>query len=190
MGLNLITKAEYKAYVGISSTNNDAEIDSLIPKVSAFIKNYCRRSFIDYLNDAKTEVFNGGSKFYLKEFPVDKVLSLEYSNDYGQNYQELVEFTDWVLDTTEAAILPINATGVFAEYINGYIVTYTGGYETVPEDLKLAVMDLITYYRKSDSSIHNTKTPTSNSMQVEYITNTSLPAHIKRVLDLYVADYS
>lgn len=190
MGLNLITKAEYKAYAGINSTNSDAEIDSLIPKVSEFTKQYCRRTFIDYYNDEKIELFTGGSIFYLKEFPVDKILLVEYSNDYGQNYQELTEFQDWVLDVKQDAILPINTTKEFPEAINGYKVMYTGGYEAVPQDLKLAVMDLVTFYMKNEGSIHNTKTPTSNSMQVEYITNTNLPAHIKRVLDLYVADYS
>lgn len=190
MGLNLITKAEYKAYVGINSTNSDAEIDSLIPKVSELVKSYCRRTFIDHYNDEKIELFIGGDRLYLKEFPVDKVLLLEYSSDYGQNYQELTEFTDWVLDVNEDAIVPLNTQKTFSEAINGYKVMYTGGYETVPQDLKLAVMDLVTYYRKNEGAIHNTKTPTSNSMQVEYITSTNLPAHIKRVLDLYVADYS
>jgi len=190
MGLSLVTKAEYKAYVGINSTNSDAEIDSLIPKVSELVKNYCRRSFIDYMTDEKTELFSGGDRFYLKEFPVDKILLLEYSSDYGQNYQELVEYTDWVLDKQTDSILPINAQNTFTEAVNGYRVMYNGGFEKIPEDLKLAVMDLITYYMKNESSIHNTKTPTSNTMQVEYITSTNLPAHIKRILDLYVADYS
>ena len=190
MGLNLVTKAEYKAYVGINSTNSDAEIDSLIPKVSELVKNYCRRSFVDYVNDEKLELFSGGDRFYLKEFPVDKILLLEYSNDYGQNYQELTEFTDWVLDKSTDSILPINAQKLFAKAVNGYKVMYNGGFEKIPEDLKLAVMDLITYYIKNEGAIHNTKTPTSNTMQLEYITSTNFPAHIKRVLDLYVADYA
>jgi len=40
MASNLVTRAEYKAYVGIKSDNQDTEIDSLIPKVSALVKNY------------------------------------------------------------------------------------------------------------------------------------------------------
>jgi hypothetical protein len=74
--------------------------------------------------------------------------------------------------------------------INGYKVSYFAGYEVVPEDLRLAVLDLVTYYRKNDGAIHSTKAPGTNAVQIEYISTTSLPAHIKRVLDFYVADYT
>lgn len=189
MGLNLITKAEYKSYVGINSPNEDALIDSLIPKVSQLIKNYCRRTFVDYIDDPKVDQFNGGEAFYLKEYPVVSVSSVEYSVDYGKTYVALTEYDDWVLNRAEDAIIPTSAS-IFQILVNGYKVTYTAGYESVPEDLKLAVFDLITYYRKNDSAIHSPKAPGTNSVQIEYITTTSLPAHIRRVLDLYVADYT
>jgi hypothetical protein len=60
----------------------------------------------------------------------------------------------------------------------------------VPADLKLAVLDLVTYYRKNDGAIHSTKAPGTNSVQIEYVSTASLPAHIRRVLDMYVADYT
>ena len=187
---NLITRAEYKAYAGISSTNQDVEIDTLIPKVSQLVKSYCRRSFIDFAGDAKTETFNGGTnKYYLQEYPLLTMLSLEYSTDYGQSYNALQEFVDFVADVTDNSIVSLKPGG-FASAINGYSVTYTAGYNAVPEDLKLAVMDLITYYRKNDGAIHSTKAPGTNAVQIEYISTTTLPAHIRRVLDLYVADYT
>lgn len=187
---NLITRAEYKAYAGISSTNQDTEIDTLIPKVSELVKSYCRRTFIDFANNAKIETFNGGTnKYYLQEYPLLTMLSLEYSTDYGQSYNALQEFVDFVADVTDNSIVSLKPGG-FASAINGYSVTYTAGYNAVPEDLKLAVMDLITYYRKNDGAIHSTKAPGTNAVQIEYISTTTLPAHIRRVLDLYVADYT
>lgn len=186
----LITKAEYKTYAGISSTNQDAEIDLLIPKVSELVKSYCRRSFIDYVGNPKIETFNGGTnKYYLKESPLLTLLTVEYSSDYGQNYVPLDEFVDFVADITDSSIVSLKPNG-FSYAINGYAVTYTAGYQTIPEDLKLAVMDLITYYRRNDGSVHSTKAPGTNSVQIEYISTTNLPAHIKRVLDLYVSDYT
>lgn len=190
MALNLITRQEYKTYAGIKSTNSDAEIDALIPRVSEFVKNYCRRSFIDYMDDyAKIETFDGGVKeFILKETPVVSILTVEYSEDYGQTYTELVKFTDWILrDNTVVAIGPRG----FPVALNGYRVTYKAGFDDVPQDLALAVLDLITYYRRNDGSVHNQKVPGGGgSVQVEYISTTTLPAHIRRVLDLYVADYT
>jgi len=188
MGANLITKAEYKAYAGINSTNQDAEIDSLIPKVSELVKSYCRRSFIDYVDEAKTETFKGGySEFLLSEFPVTQVISVQRSTDYGQTYTKLTKFTDWVQDGD--TVVSLDATGVFAELINGYKVSYFAGFETLPEDLKLAAMDMVTYYIKNSSAVHSTKSIQPNTMQVEYITGSQFPAHIRRVLDMYKANY-
>jgi hypothetical protein len=48
---NLITLAEYKAYNGINSTTQDAEINVLIPKISQLIKTYCNRTFIDFYDE-------------------------------------------------------------------------------------------------------------------------------------------
>lgn len=189
MGADLVTKAEYKAYAGIASDTQDAIITSIIPKVSQLIKSLCRRTFLDHVNESKIEVYSGGhgNKLYLKEYPLLSVIAVEKSVDYGAIYTELVEFTDYAIDQEDGSIVAINAD--FTKYINGYKITYTGGYENLPDDLKIAVMDLVTYYIKSDSSIHSTKSPGSNSVQIEYITTTNLPAHIKRVLDLYTSSF-
>jgi hypothetical protein len=191
MGKNLVTKAEYKTYAGITSTNQDAEIDLLIPKVSELVKSYCRRSFIDGLDDPLIQRTNGGfEKIILSEGPVTQVLSVQASSDYGQTYTDLAEYTDWVLDGEDNTIMSLSPQG-FERAVNGYQVSYFAGYEAVPEDLKLAVLDLVTYYRKNDASVHNNRTPGGGgSVQLEYIMNTNFPAHIKRVLDLYVADYA
>lgn len=190
MAKDLTTLEEYKAYVGITNPNQDSTISALIPKVSALVKNICRRTFIDYIDEAKVERFNGGlgSTYYLKEYPLLSVSSVETSDDYGANYTELVEFTDYAADVEDHAIISLAADG-FAKKINGYIVTYTAGYTTLPEDLKLAVFDLITYYLKNDMAVHSSKAPGTNTVQIEYISTTNLPAHIKRVLDLYTASY-
>lgn len=190
MGLSLVTKAEFKAYAGLTSPTQDAVIDALIPKVSALVKSICRRTFVDYVNDTKVEYFDGGYASYSpEETPILSVASFEYSTDYGNTYTSLVEYTDYAVSKTTGDILAISTLG-FPSAINGYKVTYTAGYEALPEDLKLAIFDLITYYMKNDSAIHSSKAPGTNSVQIEYVTNTSLPAHIKRVLDQYAANYN
>lgn len=188
MGANLVTLNEYKIHAGITSTNQDAELNAIIPQISALVKTYCRRSFVDYYDETKTEVFDGGfKKLLLKETPVVQIISVSASEDYGQTYQKLTKFTDWVQKDDE--IISLSPQG-FLEKVNGYKVEYFAGFETVPQDLKIAVLDLIYYYMRSDSAVHSTKSISPNTMQVEYITNTNLPAHIKRILDLYMADYS
>lgn len=188
MAFELIKRAEYKTYSNINSTNYDQEIDSLIPKVSELVKNYCRRRFVDWAEEAKTEVFHGGTQtLILQEEPVIQVLSVEQSVDYGQTWTTATQYETWVLDKNQIVNL---VSDYWPKQINGYRVQYYCGYETLPEDLKLAVMDLVTYYRQNDAAVHSTKAPGTNSVQIEYISTTNLPAHIKRVLDLYTADYT
>lgn len=188
MAFELITRQEYKAYQGITSTNHDVEIDLLITKCSEFAKTYCRRRFNEYTGDTKTEYFSGGvPKFILAETPVLQVVAVEYSADYGQTWTQLTEYSSWILHEDSIACIPV---GDWQPQLRGYRVQYTGGYEAIPDDLKLAVMDLVTYYRRNDSAVHSSSAPGMNRTQVEYITSTGLPAHIRRVLDQYVSDYS
>ncbi len=113
MGLSLITRAEYKSYADIKSDNSDSAIDFLIPKISEYVKTYCRRTFVDYVNDNKVETTAGGygSKIFLKEYPVLGVSSVDYSEDYGQTYTSLVEYTDYVVDLEDGAIQSLWTTG-------------------------------------------------------------------------------
>jgi hypothetical protein len=190
MGSSLVTRSEYKSYANITSTNFDAQIDSLIPKISELIKSYCRRTFIDYVNDSKIETTNGGygPALNLVEYPVIAVQSVDYSEDYGQTYTSLEEYVDYAVDIENGQIVNI-LSGDWPKVVNGYQISYTGGYETLPDDLKLAAFDLITYYMKNDSAIHSNKAPGTNSVQIEYVTSTALPSHIKRILDLYKASW-
>ena len=190
ISLPLVTRAEYKSYMGISSNTSDSAIDNLIPKVSDLIKTICRRSFIDYVGNPKIEYSEGGTEaIQLDEYPVQSILSLEYSADYGTNYTTLVQYEDFVLSKATNSLRPI-LTSTFPEAINGYRITYTAGYDDIPADLKLVTLDIIAYYLKNDSAVHSTKSTNSNTMQIEYVSNTNFPAHIKRVLDLYTASYN
>ena len=188
MAINLVTKAEYKTYMGITSTNSDTEIDFLIPKASDLVKSYCRRSFVDYYSDIKIEYYDGGFKeLLLKETPLVTVASVQYSEDYGKTYANLTKFEDWVIRGDSIVSL---APGGFPEVINGYRVSYFGGYDVIPGDLKLAVLDLIEYYSRNNGAVHSSRDLNPNTTQINYVASTNLPAPIKRVLDQYVADFT
>jgi hypothetical protein len=99
----------------------------------------------------------------------------------------LTNYTDYVIDgyTVRSTL-----SSGFPYLLRGYKVTYTGGYEDTPQDLELAILDLLTYYIRNDSAIHSAKNIGSNTVQIEYITSSSLPIHIRRILDQYVADFT
>ena len=185
---NLVTKSDYKSYMGITSNNQDVLIDFLIPKVSNFVKSYCKRTFIDYITSQKVENFNGGVPFFnVEEQPIIDIVSLHYSTDYGQNYQLLEYYTDYIVDNN--IIFPIGKSE-FPFALRGYKLVYTGGYEPLPPDLTLAIYDLLSYYIKNDAAVNAIKRTNTTTMQIEYITDTALPSNIKRVLDMYVLDYN
>ena len=188
MGASLITLAEVKNYVGITSPNQDVIINQLIPQISEYTKTYCKRTFVDYINDTKTDVFSGGDTYiYLKENPLLSITCFEYTTDYGVTYTTLVEGTDYIWDL-ENNRLQILGQSVFPKIINAYKITYNAGYETLPLDLKLAILDLIVYYMKADMAVKSSASPGKNTVAVEYITTARLPAHIARVLDLYIQE--
>lgn len=191
MTTDLITVSEYKAYAGISSTNQDTTIGVLINKVSSLVKNICRRTFVDFVDDFKVDTSRGpvSGRILLEETPVLTVSSVQFSNDYGKTYTDLVEFTDYVVDIEKDAIEFIESSYIDYNRVNAFKIAYTAGYEELPEDLKLAIFDLISYYIRNDSAVHSNKAMGSNNVQIEYITSTSLPAHIRRILDLYTAYY-
>lgn len=189
MALNLTSKADYKAYAGIKSTNDDAIIDFLIPRISQLVKVYCRRTFVDHWDTPLVQYSDGGfDNIILTETPVINIATVEYSADYGQTYTVLPEYEYWVKDGD--LLRATDNRGIFRKAVKGYRVTYTGGFEDVPGDLEVAVLDIINYYMKNDSAIHTHKSANPNSMQVEYISNTQFPAHIRRVLDFYKTDYA
>lgn len=189
---DLVTVSEYKAYAGISSTNQDASIAILVGKVSHLVKNLCRRTFLDYVDDFKVDVSRGPvqNRILMSETPLLQVASVQFSDNYGKDYIDLVEFEHYVVDQDNSAIEIIASQYMDYNKVNAFRVTYNAGYETIPEDLKLAVFDLVGYYIRNDAAIHSHKSIGANTVQIEYITNTSLPAHIRRVLDLHTAYYS
>jgi hypothetical protein len=185
---NLITLEDVKSFSGINSTNQDAQITDLIPKASAMVRNYCNRNFIDYFSTPKVEVFNGGvNKFLLEELPVVAIANVEYSSDFGQTYNTMVEYTDYTFNVFDETI-DVLYLSCFPKAVNGYKISYYGGYETCPADLKQATIDIVLYYMKSDMSVKSTRSPGSSATQVEYIVNATLPSHIRRVLDSYRLD--
>lgn len=188
MANNLVTLAEVKAYQGITNTNMDAEISNLIPKVSALVKTYLGRSIVDYFSTEKVETFSyTADNLYLKEAPINEITSVEYSIDYGKTYSLLEEYVNYVKEDELSAVALIGVDR-YSKSIGAIRVTYTGGYATTPEDLKLAVLDLITYYQKAEMAVKSSRAAGANNAQIEYITDNTLPSHIRRVLDLYRLD--
>jgi hypothetical protein len=183
----------YKEYKNIKSTARDGHLQTLISQVSALVENYCNRTFIQH---SKVEWFDGQTNSVeLTEFPVIAVTSVKTSEDGGVNQTTLVE-----ADSTKAGYFvdlemgTVMTQRMVNKFIDDYEIPYrsleieyVAGYasqENLPEDLKLAVQDLVHYYEESESKPTQSLLGATRDNPQPYLAN-SFPPHIRRILDLY-----
>jgi hypothetical protein len=195
MGANLITLDEFKASEKVESLKNDDRINSLITSASQLVKTYCANSFVDFFSTDKVETFSllyDTSSVQVTESPLRSVSLVTHRSSYAADIVELTEaayeiYIDY--DTDSIMRTTTNGYAYWPVGPGGVNITYKAGYDLleVPSDLKLAVIDIINYYRNDEYKIRRTiggssmeNSPTSTQWR-----NVGFPDHIKRVLDLY-----
>ena len=192
---NLITLNTYKTAESIQSTKDDAKLELLIESVSQLVKTYCGNTIVDFYADdsRKTETLSinwASNIVQLTESPVRTVHSVKERENLSQSYVTLTANEDYYVDLATDSIYRVNSNGTAKNWPNGpgaVEVIYNAGYELVPDDLKLAVIDLITYYHKDEHKARQTIAGASiqNQGSSSQRNNVAFPDHIKRVLDLY-----
>ena len=191
---DLTTIDDYKDFMGITSNKEDVPLALLVTSVSALVKSYCGRSFVDYAASDKTEyitIEDDVHSIALEEFPVISITSVEERYGYSADYTAITTTdNEYYLDTKTDSIIRTNGGYGYRNWPKGpgsVKVVYTAGYATLPEDLQLAVFDLITYYHKKEYrgyKMLNGAATNAPGTTTQY-RNVSFPDHIKRVLDLY-----
>ena len=190
---DLITLQDYKDAQGLSTPKEDLKINTIIPSVSQLVKTYCGNSFVDFYSSAKTEVLNIDWSTHivqLTESPIISVTSVQERLSYDSAYSTLTTGAyEYFIDTPTDSLFRTNSGGYqnWARGAGAVKVVYTAGYAAVPADLKLAVIDLITYYVKDEHKERRTIAGASiqNASSSSQRDNVAFPDHIKRVLDLY-----
>ena len=190
---DLITLQEYKTAEGITQPKEDARLNVIIPSVSQLVKTYCGNSIVDYYSSAKTEFITIDWTTHiiqLTESPVNTLTSVQEREDYSSAYATLTTGdNEYYLDTATDSLLRTTASGYtpWKTGVGAVKVVYTAGYSAVPSDLKLAVLDLVTYYLKDEHKQRQSIAGATmqNQASTSQKNNVSFPDHIKRVLDLY-----
>lgn len=189
---DLITLEEYKAAAGISSTTNDARMSSLITSVSQLVKTYCGHSIVDHYVNPKCETVNIDStrtkSIQLNEGPVRSIITVEVRNNTSEAYRILTD-SEFYIDPDIDSLYYLSGgySAFWPTGLGAVKVTYTAGYDQVPADLRLAVIDLVDYYYKDEHKQRYTLSGATvdNQGTSSQYRNVGFPDHIKRVLDLY-----
>jgi len=188
---DLITLREYKDLEGIQNPKDDYNLSQLIVSVSQLVKTYCGNSFVDFHSTNKVETFSINwetTLIQLTESPVNTIVSVEIRDSVTSSYST-VQTTDYYLDSNTDTVFYVTGSS-YKNWPRGpgaVRITYTAGYQNLPSDLKLAVIDLITYYYRDEYKERRTlagatlQNPGSSSQD----SSVAFPDHIKRVLDLY-----
>ena len=190
---DLITLQEYKTAEGITQPKDDARLNVLIPSVSQLVKSYCGNSFVDYYSSNKTETFTidwSTHVVQLTEGPVNSIVSVQEAQAYGGDYITLTTTGQQYALNTKTDCVYRTTTSGYQDWpigVETVRIVYTAGYSTIPGDLKLAVLDLVTYYLKDEHKLRQSIAGASlqNQGSSTQQNNVGFPDHIKRVLDLY-----
>ena len=197
---DLITLQQYKDFAGLTGVTMDARINVIVDSVSELVKNYCGTSLIDDYSSAKTEYFdikdNITTRVMLDEGPIRTVTSVSERESQADSYVTLItENSDssgkyeYIIDSMTDSIIRTNqdVDKAFPKGRKAVKVVYTAGYSSCPEDLKLAIFDLVKYYLKDERKerMQIAGAMIENPVSTSIRNNAGFPDHIKRVLDMY-----
>ena len=184
----LCTTQNVKDYINDTGTGRDTIIAALIPAAQSFIEEYCRRVFE---KAQVTEYHHGGAdRLFLKRFPIadtpapvvyedqDRVYSVDDivdSEDYFIDNDNGIIFFDWSLQSGRGAIK----------------IIYTGGYDTIPQAVRQACVELVAKKVKTGGSgdIGVISRGMPGGTTVTFNVNELLP-ETKEALDLFVRENS
>lgn len=129
----MITVEEFKSFANIKTTTIDTKLVPIVNAAISYLHIACNRIFAstDY-----TEYYTGNGRawLYLKNYPITEVTKIEYYNGYA-----------WV--EMDIAGLAIEDNKIFFPqqilfpYGVNLKITYTAGYEVIPDILKNACLE-------------------------------------------------
>ncbi|GAG07419.1 unnamed protein product, partial [marine sediment metagenome] len=152
----------------------------------------------DFFSSDKTEYFNiieCQSWVQLTEFPLNSITTVAERLNYNSDYTLLTTAAfEYYYNTVTESVERTTTSGGGKYFPTGPAavrVVYSAGYDTtVPEDLMLAVVDLITFYAKKERKerriIGNTSISGAGESHLRGFTG--FPDHITRVLNYYRAE--
>ena len=135
-------------------------------------------------NDARLNVIIDNVSQLVKTYCGTTII--DFANSDKTEYFNLADdYVDRII-LSESPLISVSSVQE-REGVKAVKVVYRAGYTSTPEDLKLAVFDLIKYYMKEERKERMSIAGASvdNPLSTSLRNNIGFPDHIKRVLDMY-----
>jgi len=155
---SLISIAEYKVWAGITGTAQDALLTVLVDAVSMEVRRLCDRNLTNgFESTSRTERYDGTDEttIQLVEWPVTSITSVTLYTAGGDT--EVLDADTYRVNGDSGVLsridpkmgrFPVTAFGTvnatfsvqpwFEQGFDNVQVVYTGGYATIPADIKMA----------------------------------------------------
>lgn len=205
----LVDLSEIKIYLNINGNKYDNSLAMYANVASAAIESYCGRSFESaYV----IELHDGGRpSIFVNRPPINNVNSVAQYD--GTQYVPLIgpsavtgelpntvanasavaQYT-WDTDTGEIVRNPTIDSGLFIldyqsplafnNYKKGVKIEYNGGYDVIPNDIKMAAIDYVKILHKNEQGT-STISFQGESKENINLAISGFPPHIKRILNFY-----
>ncbi len=198
---NLITIEEYKAFTSKTKTDDDPKLNVIIPAVSNAIKAYLGSTtpedptaeieeyiYLDYETD----------RFYTKYWPIREIISIEETRVYTYDstiHVPLTSGADFFLANDAIIRYPTSpygfagwpmSPGVIKIVYKAGTLDDNGDPISTPMDIKLAAIELTSYYLKQEYIQNKSIMGSSISTYVDKI---GMPPHIARLLENYKSTF-
>jgi len=141
----LTSVSALKDYLGITGTEKDDLLESIINRVSDIIENYCGRTFKETTYTEEEYDGTGSDELLLENYPLtSSSITLEKRDTLSNSDNwSTIDSENYFVYTDEGKIKYL--TNIFQEAPKHYRVTYTAGYSPIPDDLEEAALQLCKY---------------------------------------------
>jgi len=160
---DLTNLSAVKRWLNISSDNDDALLTDLVTQVSSFVENTIQRKVLTTTH-VETYRGTGGSRFLLRNWPVQSVTSVEWGETRIDTVVDAIGNASGVATDGRSVIL----VGSRTPYDRPVRVTYVAGYDSVPADLMLAVTELVGEAYSARTHIGQTSHASSGTTTVAF----------------------
>ena len=170
--------------------DEDNKITFLIKSVSSLIKAYLGHSLVDNYEDPITEYLSfdyDTNVLYPKLWPIRDIVEITELDRYTVDstvHVPLSAASDYYLSGDTVVRVPgYGGFGTWPRGPGSVKIVYRAGYETAPQELKLAAIELVNYYR--EEQFRQSKTIQGSTVINTLTKSDEWPSHIRLLLDNY-----